>query len=179
MGWLTVAFYFLTAILSLRKAILLRKNQTDFRFWSILALFLLLLGINKQLDIQSFFTEIGRVISRKQGWYQDRRSVQFFFVLIFGCFAFFTIACVWWVLRKKWRIYLTPLCGFLFLIAFIVIRAASFHHFDKFLNFRTFGARMNWVLELGGISILFFSTLVKIRNNKIEIRNKRKKSRSK
>lgn len=159
MGWLTVAFYFLTAILSLRKAILLHKNQTDFRFWNILALFLLLLGINKQLDIQSFFTEIGRVAARKQGWYQNRRSVQFYFVLIFGCFAFFIIACVWWVLRKKWKKYLIPLCGFLFLMAFIVIRAASFHHFDKFLNLKPFGARINWVLELGGIGILFYSTL--------------------
>lgn len=161
MGWITVAFYFVTAILVLRKAIVLRKNRTDFKFWSVLAIFLFALGVNKQLDLQSFFTEVGRVIAKKNGWYEGRRSVQFLFVIIFGAAAFAVIVTVWLMLRKKWRLYLIPLTGFLVLVSFIVIRAASFHHFDVFLKRRFFGAKMNWILELGGTGILFYSSLVK------------------
>ena len=44
--------------------------------------------------------------------------------------------------------------GSLMVIAFVVIRAASFHHVDQVINFRLGGVRMNWVLELGAIAVV-------------------------
>jgi hypothetical protein len=40
------------------------------------------------------------------------------------------------------------------LLTFIAIRAASFHHFDRFIGHEVGGVRMNWILELGGISLI-------------------------
>lgn len=162
MGWITVVFYFITSALSLSIALLKQKERTSFRFWGLLAIFLLLLGINKQLDIQSLFTEIGRAIAKEQGWYTKRRSVQFLFIIMFGIFSFSVIITIWWMLRKRWRQYLIPLTGFLILVSFIIIRAASFHHFDMFLRSGPAEIRMNWILELGGIGIIFLAGILKL-----------------
>jgi hypothetical protein len=40
------------------------------------------------------------------------------------------------------------------LLTFIVVRAISFHHVDVFLKSGIAGLRMNWLLELGGISLV-------------------------
>ena len=42
------------------------------RFWITLSSAMLLLGINKQLDFQTFVWLEGRKIARYQGWYEDR-----------------------------------------------------------------------------------------------------------
>ena len=54
--------------------------------------------------------------------------------------------------RRAWRTAGLALIGTGFLITFVIIRAASFHHFDEFIGFVVGGVRMNWVLELGGIA---------------------------
>ena len=54
--------------------------------WKALAIGLLLLGINKQLDLQTALTEIGRILAAKQGWYERRQRVQIDFI----------IGVVWW-----------------------------------------------------------------------------------
>lgn len=163
MGWFTVVFYFLTSALAFVTAYKYRYLNTDFRFWLFLAVFLLLLGINKQLDIQSLFTEIGRVIAKKQGWYNDRRRFQAVFVIIFFILSLISIALLWWILRKEWRKFLFPLTGLLLLVSFIVIRAASFHHVDRFLKSGPSGVRMNWILELGGIGWVMISSAYRLK----------------
>lgn len=166
MGWFTVFFYFLTSAVTLFIAFRHRTSKTDFQFWGLLAFFLFLLGINKQLDLQSLFTETGRFIARQQGWYERRRSVQLVFVVLFGCFSIMAILMVWWMVRGQWRNYLFPLTGFMLLMAFIIIRAASFHHVDHFLKKGPAGVRMNWVLELGGIGVVLVSAMRKMGGEK-------------
>ena len=43
-------------------------------------------------------------------------------------------------------------------LAFVLIRAASFHDMDRFVNTRSIGLRWNWVLEIGGISIVLLAS---------------------
>ena len=157
MGWTTVAFYFFTAASTIFAVVKNRHNRTGIWFWVMLSLLMVLLGINKQLDIQSLFTEIGRYVARKQGWYQQRRSVQLLFVVIFGGISLGLIGVVWWVLHREWKNYLFPFTGLVLLVTFIVIRAASFHHVDRFLRWGPSGIRMNWILELGGIAVVFLA----------------------
>ncbi len=42
----------------------------------------------------------------------------------------------------------------LFILGFVVIRAASFHHVDALLAARLGGVRWNWIFELSGISVV-------------------------
>jgi hypothetical protein len=52
--------------------------------------------------------------------------------------------------------------GLFFLLTFIIIRAASFHHFDAFLGSRLSSVRLNWVLELSGISMILLAAFKNI-----------------
>jgi len=163
MGWFTVASYFLCAVLS---SILALTNQgidrRSFLFWCFISLLMIMLGINKQLDLQSLFTEIWRLIARAQGWMYRRRIVQFWFIVFFGTTA---IAAFLLFVRTRWdlfRRFTLTFTGLFFLLCFIVIRAAGFHHFDEILGFRLFGAKMNWLLELTGIYTVFVAGLLEM-----------------
>jgi hypothetical protein len=49
--------------------------------------------------------------------------------------------------------------GIFFLLSFVFIRAASFHHFDAFRELSFLGIKMNWVLELTGIYLVCLAGL--------------------
>lgn len=149
MGWFTVAAYAVGAILAARQWFQRRDG-----IWLAVALGMALLCVNKQFDLQSLFTDIGRVASHHMGWYEERRRFQKWFVLgvlagagIFGGFFIWRFNAFW--LRHK-----LLSAGVFFLLTFILIRAISFHHFDMFLKARLAGVKMNWALELGGIFLV-------------------------
>ncbi len=87
MGWVTVAAYFLAAWLSYRAYRAAHEDVEPHpgvrRLWALLTGALVLLGINKQLDLQTAFTETGRWLAHSQGWYDDRRPVQAVFIALF------------------------------------------------------------------------------------------------
>jgi hypothetical protein len=123
---------------------------------------MILLGINKQLDLQSLFTEIGRQIVRAQGWMDHRRIVQFWFIVAFGTTAIAAFLSLVRIRRDLFRRFTLAFTGLFFLLCFIVIRAAGFHHFDEMLGFRLFGAKMNWLLELTGIYAIVLAAFKEI-----------------
>jgi hypothetical protein len=156
MGWVTVAAYFTVAVLCLGCAwkAKLGSSRTEFLFWSGLAVLLLLLGINKQLDLQTWLTLTGRRMARAQGWYEYRRPVQLLFVVMVALAAVGGFAAIWRFVREHRRELWISLLGLVLLLAFVIVRAASFHHVDNLISFHFAGVRMNWVLELGAIGLI-------------------------
>lgn len=158
MGWLTVAAYFGAAFLCLREFLAARRVHSPREktfFWGTLTVLLVFLGFNKQLDLQTLLTLTGRRIAIAQGWYENRRIVQLLFVAIVGIAGVLSVLAMRLLVRKHADLRL-PLAGFVVLLVFVVVRAASFHHIDQFINFRMGGVRMNWVLELGAIALVAF-----------------------
>jgi hypothetical protein len=165
MGWVTVAAYAGAAVLTFRSAYALRgearashapgliaKNRSLARFWRSLALLLLLLGINKQLDLQTLFTQLARDLALAQGWYEERRQFQLLFIAGVAVLGLVGTLGLAFALRKiAARIWLA-LLGIGFLVSFVLIRAASFHHVDLLL--RAGPVRLNWVFELTGIGLI-------------------------
>jgi hypothetical protein len=156
-GWLTVVAYFVAMILSFqtaKRAAVVKRDGRQFIFWSILCVSMLLLGINKQLDLQTWVTLEGRQLALSGGWYNHRRPLQLIFILfvtLVGMTGYFTMS---WLVQRHRKELRLPLMGFFFVICFVIVRAASFHHIDQFLKFDIGGIRMNWVLELGGICLV-------------------------
>ena len=156
MGWVTVAAYFCTAILcfcQFRSMQPMPGAGQRKLFWGALTLMLIFLGINKQLDLQTWFTLAGKRVAIAQGWYENRRVVQALFVLLVAVCGVVSSLLAYRIVRSHPELR-TALLGFIVLFGFVVIRAASFHHFDSLINFRFAGVRMNWVLELGAIFLL-------------------------
>ena len=73
LGWLTVASYFFASLLCLRAA---GHDASAKNLWRALGFALIALGINKQLDLQTLFTQVGREYARSGRWYEHRRAVQ-------------------------------------------------------------------------------------------------------
>jgi hypothetical protein len=86
-GWLTVVLYLLAAWICLLCARRSRAasphappGRWERRLWAAFAVVLLALGLNKQLDLQTAFTEVMRGLAREEGWYEARHQYQFAFI---------------------------------------------------------------------------------------------------
>lgn len=168
MGWLTVAAYGLTAVLCLVAALKGGAGasgdesggaRSQRRLWLGISAVMAFLCLNKQLDLQSLLTNIGRIVANRGGWYDGRRTIQFWFVVAVGLAS---VAAFVFLVRKTRSIFRGRawlLLGLSMLLLFVVMRAASFHHVGEFLEKRVLGLKMNWLLELGSIALVAVSAV--------------------
>jgi hypothetical protein len=172
MGWLTVALYSVASIMAI---LTLSKTSGRVRlFWFILSILLGALAVNKQLDLQSGLTALARCIAKADGWYADRRSIQVKFILTVAGASFALAALLFWTLRRSLKSIWLALLGLNFLLGFVVMRAAGFHHFDVFIGSTIGGLRMNWILEIGGILMIIVNETHSLRRPVRPIKSLRK-----
>jgi hypothetical protein len=118
----------------------------------------LALGINKQLDLQTALTEAGRVLAHVQGWYQQRELVQLAFIAVVAVTRLAAaITVLIWVRHAPLPTWLA-LIGTVLILGFVLIRAASFHHIDRFIGSKILGLRWNWIVEMGGIVLVLLAS---------------------
>jgi hypothetical protein len=153
-GWFTVGIYAicfsLSALLAKRE---LREGEFG-RFWLVLAVLLLLLGVNKQLDLQSWLTQFGRDLALSQGWYGQRQGVQIVFIVIMMLGG--VLALLWgsWRWRDLWQMHSWACVGLVLLGVFVLVRAASFHHVDALLHLRLGPISGNGLMENGALALI-------------------------
>jgi hypothetical protein len=153
-GWVTVAVYAVGVTLAARNAAAAQRSGVPTSFWFVLTAVLLALGINKQLDLQSWFGQTGRDMAIAQGWYESRRAVQAVFIALLGATA---VALLVWARRQwagLWHEYRWVFGGITLLLVFIVIRAASFHHIDEFIGIDVGVTTFGRALELTGVLLI-------------------------
>ena len=167
-GWLTVGAYFLAAGLAMHATwTFSRRTEPALRrsdrrrligFWFCTAVVLLLLGINKQLDLQSWFTQVMRDLAMEQGWYEARRQYQFKFVVAVAAAGLVSTLMAAILLRRVLLRIGIALLGLGVLGTFVVARAASFHHLDALLHSGPLS--LNWSAEFGGIALIALNSWV-------------------
>jgi hypothetical protein len=155
-GWITVVLYFLAAISCWMTA--RHKGARGWKIWVAISILFLGLGINKQLDLQSALTELGRTVAFQQGWYEQRELVQIDFIVFVATVC--AVAVVAFVVgaRRAGPAAWFAILGTALVIGFVLIRAASFHHIDRFIGQKILGFRWNWVLEMGGICVVLLAS---------------------
>ena len=184
-GWFTVFAYFSTAWLCMRAYRLEQGNQDssnattvprllqaaccDWRnlsvytrrsiLWLILTAAMCGLGINKQLDLQTLFTEVGRELSKIGGWYEFRKTAQIIFIGIVAILGVVALLMLNWLVRADFPGLMLPLSGLALIVCFVIVRAASFSGFDQFISLTLYGVKMNWVMELAGIGLIALGAL--------------------
>jgi hypothetical protein len=166
-GWLTLAAYFIAAYLAFlayracradrqRPVSALSHEPVNQRllasFWLLACFTLTALGINKQLDLQTLFTQTMRDVAYVQGWYDERRRVQALFVVTIASAVVMSGGVLAWVLRHVLSKVWMAVLGLCWLTSFVVIRAASFHHVDAWLGAMPRG--FNVAFELSGIALI-------------------------
>jgi hypothetical protein len=128
------------------------------QFWRVLTIVFAFLGVNKQLDLQSALTEIGRLLAQSEGWYEIRGEVQLAFITVVGVLGVVAAAVAVFLVRKASAGARVAAAGTATVITFVVVRAASFHHIDRFIHSKWLGLQANWILELGGLAVVLGGT---------------------
>lgn len=166
-GWVTVVAYFIAAWLcwrAARKAARSAVPSSGVRlFWSMFCAGLFLLGVNKQLDLQTWFTLFFKHLAQDEGWYRERRSFQAAFIGAVAIGGAVSLLGMRALAGRATRPILMALTGGIFLGCFILIRASSFHHVDQMLGMDFAGFKLNWLLELGSIGCIAFAALLATR----------------
>ena len=159
LGWITTIAYLLAIICSFRKARIIKAQGGTTRPWLLLAVLLFLLGINKQLDLQSWFTQVARDSAYANGWYEHRRVVQVAFIGALGFGMLMVLLSLRLFLANSWRYYKLVCVGIILLCLFVLIRAASFHHVDILIYYSILGIKINVILELSAIFLIIIGCI--------------------
>ena len=165
-GWVAVIAYFSTAALSACVASRLdrRIRASQRKAWWILTLVLVVLGINKQLDLQGLLMELGRSFAYQHGVYGKRRVLQMIFLFLLAVVSL-TALFLWFRMnRQNWREQGYMLVGSVFLVTFVLVRAASFHHFQEIFAVPLGGVKLHRVIELFAIAWLAASAIKRLRD---------------
>jgi hypothetical protein len=164
-GWSVVAVYVVAAGFCARTALALRKmgpeEKRESAVWRLLALGLLFLGINKQLNLQTLLIVLCRRGAAAGGWLEKGRLAQ----MVFS--AALTVAglALIWRLRVRFRRFFAGnrwvFTGLVVLFLFVLIRAASINHVFKWAGVQQKDEqgdkKWTWVLEIVGSACLAFA----------------------
>lgn len=152
MGWSIAFFYLATAGICFWRT---RQRSGQHRlFWFLIGLFLVLMGFNKQLDLQTWLIQTAKHISIQYGWYQHRHQMVIGFIaalLLWGALSQAWLYSVMETLNKYEKL---ALLGLGILFVFIAARAASFEHMDIFAGGKMLAQRMYWIMEISGIACI-------------------------
>jgi len=166
MLWFAVGSYFACGVVALIAVLINQKGgRRLFFFWSLISLLMILLGVNKLIDLQSLFTEVGGQIAKTQSWIDQRRIVQFWFIVPSGTTALVAFLSFAIIMRSLFRRFILAFTGLLFLFGSIFLRDVSLHHFVEILGFTPSGAKIYFVLELAGIYLILVAGIREIREN--------------
>ncbi|MEP7204202.1 MAG: hypothetical protein ABI894_16440 [Ilumatobacteraceae bacterium] len=170
-AWLIVAAYALAAAMSFRAFAAARdwerqlaligpreaRDQRSLkRLWLLSAITMVVLGLNKQLDLQSLVLQIVRDRAIADGWYNNRRRYQMDFIVVVTLLGLVSTAFISLSLRRVLRRVLPAVAGLGMLTAFVVMRASSFHYDSKVVAYDS-PAGTNWILEFPGIALIAVS----------------------
>ena len=122
------------------------------------------LGVNKELDLQTLMTVIGRCHAQLNGWYDERQAVQRGFIRTMAVSAFLLALGIIWFLRASLRRNILAVVGLAFGLGFVVIRAAGVRDVDKLISTEVMSIRVNWILELSGLVLILLNALPRIRH---------------
>ncbi len=107
--------------------------------------------------------ELGRSFASRHGVYEKRRVIQMIFLFLLAAVSLAAVFLWFWMNRRNWREQGYMLVGSVFLVTFVLVRAASFHHFQEFFAFPLGGVRLHRVIELFAIVWLAASASKRLR----------------
>jgi hypothetical protein len=169
LGWAVTVLYFVVAALAWRAHRAARglgdgaaSRGELARFWLVVAIVVLALGLNKQLDFQRLATQIARDGAKEGGWYRDRRPVQIAAVVAVATIGLGALAFAWFRLRSVLREVWPALLGLALVGAYIAARVTSLHAIDVLLTIGP--AKLRWILEPLGLALIGFAARRRPRN---------------
>ena len=173
-AWVTVVGYLLAAIgcigCAVKAELIFGKPKVRLHraIWIFLGVILFFLAVNKQLDLQILFTQTVKILATHYRIYEFGRQSKKYFILGLGLLSAGGLSWILWQVRHEWRRYVVILLGAVFIVRFVIVRAATFYGvgLPKFSVF-TGGIKLNWLMEFLGaltVAIAAFFNLATAKN---------------
>lgn len=133
------------------------------RCWRVFAIIMLLLGVNKQLDLQLLALLIGRRFAQALGAYPYHRVIQ---AVAVGIIIVLAIAAAVLIMRRLHgtsRPLRSAGAGVAMLLGYIAARSLSFTHLDDLLGIWVVNIHLYWALEIFAQCCILVSTVLAVR----------------
>jgi hypothetical protein len=162
LGWAITAAYLIGATLCARTALAALRRPADAHSperpsdWTVLSAGLLLLGLNKQLDLQILMRDLGVAFVAFIGLDRHRKWVGRAFVLVLGLLLIRVLLLAAKRVRGHTRGHRVLLTGLALLACFAVVRAGTYVPGLKQFNLQYKDA-LHLVFELGGVLLVGLS----------------------
>jgi len=163
-GWLCL---YCTGMFDSRRAVSI--SQVFAWFWRLMAVVLFLLAINKQLDVQLLLADIGRALTKYQGWYGQRKPAQIRVLALGACLCLGCLLEIGHRLRRAPRSTLIALLGVLILGVNVVIHLVSLHSIEHVLAFSVAGVSVGDGIEVLAILWIAASAFLYSRTEREEV----------
>jgi cell division protein FtsW (lipid II flippase) len=99
-------------------------------------------------------TALGKVWAQRFGLFEQRRMIQLIFVVVLALATLLAVAGALAATRNMDRAVRGALLGLAVIAAFVLLRAASFHHADAWLGAGPAGFNFGAIQEMAGIVIV-------------------------
>jgi len=158
-GWVITASYGLAIFASLYylKRINRTIDQEKHLLWKYIAGFLIIMGINKQLDFQILLTIVMRMFAHAYDWFEYRRLVQVYFakgIILIVCVVGISLL---YRIRHILKQSLGELAGCAILLGFALIRTSTISHIQKARVLENEKISHIHAIELLGIVVLLIT----------------------
>jgi hypothetical protein len=172
-GYVICASYIAVSVLCLytgfssKRLVTCGEKKKVILLWGGLALTMLMLGINKQLDLQTLLIAVGRILFKSLGLLEIRREVQAVFAVIFAMVSAVSFLGITWILRTQLLNNKYVFYGIFLISSFIVMRALSINHIELTPVSLPFIARMHLgtIHEIAGIGCIGYGAIRRILGN--------------
>ena len=132
-------------------------------YWRMCGFLFIFQFFNTNLDLHALIWTTGRCLAHTQGWYENRREVQLFFLIGLALFAALILLTVMIVfLRNITRNILLTL-GVCIALGFTLVKGINYHGVEEFYGGLLGPFRVADYIEYSGIIIAFLATLMRLR----------------
>jgi NADH:ubiquinone oxidoreductase subunit 3 (subunit A) len=158
LGWATTAGYLISAVLAF---VVMKKEEEGTKlFWLLLSMFILTIGLNKQLDLQSAFLAGARCIAKAQGWYGSHYNIKYSLFAILSILISISICFLFSFYKKNHQRGIGGATyGLIFVMIYIILRVAVAQSNSRVEDEYTPLSQNIWIIELLGISLILFSAI--------------------
>ena len=133
-SWVITFLYLIAISLSFYYVSRLKEKKEQRFLWICISIFLLAMGINKQLDFQTLLIMVGRRVSWRFGIYRYRSLIQkTAAVIILGGVSVLGVVILIRI-RSVIKESLTALLGVTILVFFALVRVGSFTHVHRVIS---------------------------------------------
>ena len=161
-GWLIVLIYFFVSLscwrLARKLALKHASASNEHRVWQGIAALFFVLCVSKQLGLETALTDAGRNLALSEGWYKQRQDVQLAVIVLVIVSCIFAGTILLMRMRNAPRSTLFALVGATFVVAYLMVRAISFHPVDQFMGEQILGLHWSWLLQMGGIGMVLMAS---------------------